>query len=185
MQGGPEGRRRPVADATVESASGSITQILRRWLQQSLSNRRRVRLQILGIEVIQAVQRFTLDGQEGKRGFSPDGPEWNNSVPLVARKRTLVRVYVDSGMQSERIEVPNPDYNPEVPREEPKTKQLLLGGLPNVSGTLRLQRAFGSDLVVSPINSDQVVTARPPDQIDRNQLDNTLNFVLPHKELGV
>jgi hypothetical protein len=175
MPDGPEGRRRPVVDAIEEPASGSIWEIVKRWLRESLRTRRAVRLQILGIEVIQAIQRFSLDD-----------PEWNNSVPLVARKRTLVRVYVDSGMPKGYVEVPNPDYDPHG-RESatnPKTRKVSSGELPNVSGTLKLQRAFGSDLVIRPINPDQVVTARPHDEIDRNLLDHTLNFVLPHKQLG-
>jgi hypothetical protein len=182
VQGGPEGRRRPVADAIEVPAPGSIRAIFKRWLRASLSNRRRVKLQILGIEVIQAMQRFSLDGQAGQRGFSPDGPESNNSVPLVARKRTLVRVYVDSGVR-DFIEVPNPNYDPKMPGTSEK-KRVLTGELPNVSGTLKLQRALGSDSVLRPINDDQIVTARPPDQIERNKLDHTLNFVLPHKELS-
>ena len=147
-----------------------------------------MRLQILGIEVIQAVQRFSLGDSDRKdpegydRGFSRIDPGESNSVPLVARKRTLVRVYVDSGMQSEYIEVPDPHYGE--PAHRSKTKKLLLGGLPNVSGTLTLQPAFGPDLVVRPINPDQVVTAHPPDQIHRNDLSQTLNFVLSHKQLS-
>jgi hypothetical protein len=124
-----------------------------------------VRLQVLGIEVVQAVQRFSLDDRE-----------WNNSVPLVARKRTMVRVYIDSGMPDEVIKKPATD------RDEGAV-DVPLGNLANVTGTLKVSRAFGPSPSVQPINPGEVMTARPRAWILREQLDHTLNFVLPAEDL--
>jgi hypothetical protein len=172
-----EGRSRPIADVSDEPAAPSTWEIVKSWLRESFRGWRPkpIRLKIAGIEVVQAVQHFNLTGVD---------QEGNNSTPLVARKRTMVRVYVDSGM-------------------------VAVGELPNVTGSVKRSSAlagdgddasagrivgFIKDLVGiggqslvnpgPPINENEVVTARPLGKINRNNLGDSLNFVLPVEELS-
>jgi hypothetical protein len=115
-------------------------------------------LNIVGIEVIQAVQRFTFPdpnaGAAAAAGLVAGG-YGNNSVPLVAHKRTLARVYVDSG----------PTDN--VP----------------VKGTMTLSSLDGSwgpaSVDVGPPVNLGGATARELANLDRGDLRNSLNFMLP------
>ncbi len=97
-------------------------------------------LSIVGIEVTQAIQHFhsTL-GQD-------------NSVPLVAKKLTLIRAYIDSGV--------DPSVNN--------------GQVPNVTGTLTVSGA--ASFTVNPIAS---MTAQPIASVDPTKFTDTLNFLIP------
>jgi hypothetical protein len=97
-------------------------------------------LSIVGIEVTQAVQHFhsTL-GQD-------------NSVPLVAKKLTLVRTYIDSGV--------DPAVNG--------------GKVPNVTGTLTV--TGDANFTVNPIAP---ITAQPIASVDPTKFTDTLNFLIP------
>ena len=97
-------------------------------------------LSIVGIEVTQAIQHF----------HSTLGAD--NSVPLVAQKLTLVRAYVDSGV--------DPSINN--------------GQVPNVTGTLTV--TGDQNLVINPIAS---FTAQPIAAVDPTKFTDTLNFVIP------
>jgi hypothetical protein len=119
---------------------------------------RRTHLKIVGIEVVQAVQRFSFSD-----------PTENNSVPLVARKRALVRVYIDSGLHDGL--------------DSGFGKNALGDITGNLSYSLPNTNGFFSS-AGPPINADEVVTARPRDHIDRNRLDDSLNFILPRESLA-
>jgi hypothetical protein len=97
-------------------------------------------LSIVGIEVTQAIQHFhsTL-GQD-------------NSVPLVEKKLTLVRTYIDSGV--------DPSVNS--------------GQVPNVTGTLTV--SGDASFTVNPIAS---MTAQPIASVDPTKFTDTLNFLIP------
>jgi len=97
-------------------------------------------LSIVGIEVTQAIQHF----------HSILGPD--NSVPLVAQKVTLVRTYIDSGV--------DPSINN--------------GQVPNVTGTLNV--TGDQNLVINPIAS---FTAQPIASVDPTKFADTLNFIIP------
>ncbi|MVO88845.1 hypothetical protein GPA10_29820 [Streptomyces sp. p1417] len=94
-------------------------------------------LEITGVEVTQATQHFTPPA---------GGPQH----ALAAGKATLVRVYLDSGID---------------PREG--------GTVAGVVGTLTLN---GGSFTVRSLNP---ITARPIAQVDREQLAHTLNFLIP------
>ncbi len=97
-------------------------------------------LSIVGIEVTQAIQHFhsTL-GQD-------------NSVPLVAKKVTLVRTYIDSGI--------DPSVNN--------------GQVPGVTGTL--QATGDATFTIAPIAP---MTAQPIASVDPTKFTDTLNFIIP------
>jgi hypothetical protein len=97
-------------------------------------------LSIAGIEVTQAIQHFhsTLGG--------------DNTVPLVAQKVTLVRAYIDSGV--------DPTINN--------------GQVPNVTGTLTV--SGDQNLVINPIAP---FTAQPIASVDPTKFTDTLNFIIP------
>jgi hypothetical protein len=97
-------------------------------------------LSIVGIEVTQAIQHF----------HSTLGPD--NSVPLVAQKVTLVRTYIDSGV--------DPSINN--------------GQVPNVTGTLTI--TGDQNLVINPI---ALFTAQPIASVDPTKFTDTLNFIIP------
>jgi hypothetical protein len=97
-------------------------------------------LSIVGIEVTQAIQHFHSSlGQD-------------NAVPLVAKKRTLVRVYLDSGVE--------PSINN--------------GKVQNVSGILTV--TGDSNLTINPIST---MTAKPIGSVDPTSFTDTLNFLIP------
>jgi hypothetical protein len=100
-------------------------------------------LSIVGIEVTQAIQHFqSAQGQD-------------NSVPLVANKRTMVRAYIDSGVDS----------------------SIDGGFVPNVTGILT--STGSANLSIFPMGS---ITAGPISTIDRSNLSDTLNFVIPEEQ---
>jgi hypothetical protein len=105
----------------------------------------RPKFEITGVEVVQAVQRFDLND-----------PTRRNSVPLVAHKRTLARVYA-------------------TPAGESRPGAAISGEL-SVSRPEGGRRSAGS-----PLNAG--MTVRPAAQIDRNDLNQTLNFLLPPAQL--
>lgn len=100
-------------------------------------------LSIVGIEVTQAIQHFhsTL-GQD-------------DSVPLVANKRTIIRVYLDSGVDI----------------------SINGGQVPNVSGVLIV--TGDASLVIDPIAP---MTAQPIASVDPTDISSTLNFVIPEDQ---
>jgi hypothetical protein len=97
-------------------------------------------LAIVGVEVTQAIQHF-------QSSLGSD-----NSVPLVANKLTLVRVYLDSGL--------DPSVNG--------------GQAPNVTGTLTANGL--SSFTISPISP---ITAQPISLVDRAKIIDSLNFFIP------
>jgi hypothetical protein len=101
-------------------------------------------LSIIGLEVTQSAQTFALDS---------DSPR--NTAPLVERKRTAVRIYIDSGIDV-RID---------------------RGEQPDVAGEVYV---FPAGARAWQIPSEgTTITARPPARIRRNAIDHTLNFELP------
>ena len=107
-------------------------------------------LRIVGIEVVQAIQRS------------------NNSVRLVANKRTLVRVFVDSGIAGDFDSGAGPNNQP------------------NVTGTVTIFPAGAGQgfSVGAPLNAGGTVTARAVANHNRNILDHSLNFELPLNQLS-
>jgi len=97
-------------------------------------------LAITGIEVTQAVQRFASATSAA------------NSAPLVENKATLIRVYMDSGI------------DPSVPGG---------GVVANVTGTLTVSGSTSQTLVTGGF------TAKPASMVNRGTLSDTLNFTLP------
>ncbi|MFH8989700.1 hypothetical protein [Streptomyces sp. NPDC017940] len=96
-------------------------------------------LEITGVEVTQAIQHFT----------PPTGGEPPHA--LAAGKATLVRVYLDSGID---------------PREGG-------GTVDGVTGTLSLDGGAFTTPALRPM------TARPVAQVDRGDAGHTLNFLIP------
>ena len=117
---------------------GSVTRQVTVTLDQTAG------LAILGVEVTQAIQRFDWNN-----------PAQNNSVPLIARKLTMVRVYVESGVSNGFDWGAGPNV------------------LPDITGTL----SIGFDLV--PINPGQSIDAQPRAGVNRENLNHSLNFILP------
>jgi hypothetical protein len=101
---------------------------------------------IRGIEVIQAIQTLVVDDAAS-----------SNTVFLVAGKRTVVRVYADSGLPS--------TYNN--------------GGLLPVQVTLDVEplsgQGFGTTSA-APITGFTAITARPIGAVNRLNLGDTFNF---------
>jgi len=108
-------------------------------------------LGILGIEVTQAIQRFDWNN-----------PGQNNSVRLVSRKRTLVRVYLESGM--------NNGFN----------FGKGANNLPDVTGHLKLTYPNGNTTTINNVlNPGGKITVLQKQNVDREELDHSLNFELP------
>ncbi len=108
----------------------------------------RADLAVTGLEINQAIQHF--------RSFQHlDGPNVrpDNSIRLIARKNTGVRVYVDYDLNS---------------------------GLPRIftlSGTLEVMTSVGSTTItLSPVS---IISPRRDNQINRADAGHTLNFVIP------
>ncbi len=108
---------------------------------------RRTDLMITGIETTQAIQHFRssqhLNAGEG-------GPD--NSIPLIARKDTALRVYVD--------------YSPP-PGAAPFAQ---------LSGEVQVQTSSGATLPILPAAT---ISPRADVSIERTLVDHTLNFVIP------
>lgn len=94
-------------------------------------------LSIVGIEVTQAIQHF-------RSSLGAD-----NTVPLVANKATLVRVYLDSGL-------------------DPAAG---MATVPNVTGTITMNGTVLSQ--IAPM------TAKPITSVDPTVFTDTLNFLIP------
>ena len=98
-------------------------------------------LALTGVEVTQAIQYF-------RSSLGPD-----NSLPLVAQKDTLVRAYIDSGL------------DPSSPSG---------GQVPNVTGTLIVMGSSNLSLTqLAPI------TAQPISKVNPAVFTDTLNFLIP------
>jgi hypothetical protein len=97
-------------------------------------------LSIIGVEITQAIQYF----QSSLGG--------DNTAPLVENKETLVRVYIDSGL--------NPAINN--------------GEVPNVTGSLTLNGSTNATL--NPIG---LFTAKLISNVDASVFTDTLNFIIP------
>lgn len=115
----------------------------------AIANLRKIpELAIAGVEVVQAIQRMTLGDAANPL---------NNTVPLAAGRRTLVRVYVELGIGEERW---------------------LNGRQPNVTGEVIIRPA--GRRAIGPIGLDDGGhAARPFADLDRNLLDRSLNFEIP------
>lgn len=115
-------------------------------------------LTIAGIEVTQAIQHFNITGDVSD----------NNSVRLAQGKHTMVRVYVDSGRRDGFDEGDGPNVQP------------------NVTGQLTVTDLDTGDVeTLSPINPTGSTQARPAANINRDNLEHSLNFQLPlHLVIG-
>jgi hypothetical protein len=101
-------------------------------------------LAVMGLEVTQAIQHYASN-------LGPD-----NSVPLVARKRTMVRVYVDSGL-------------------DPAAAG---GGVaPGVTGTLTL-----SGDATATLAPEATMVAKPAATGQRANRADSLNFIVPPEQ---
>lgn len=113
-------------------------------------------LEVLGIEVTQAIQRFNWNNP----------PSQNNTVALVSEKLTMVRVHVTSGVTD------GFDFG---------VGQNIL---PRVRGTIKLTYPSGFITHVDDIlNPGQEINAQPLTSVDRGVLDHSLNFELPINNL--
>ncbi len=113
------------------------------------------RLAILGIEVTQPIQRFNWNN-----------PAQNNSVRLVSEKRTMVRVYVESGVSD------GFDFGKGV------------NILPDVTGHLTLTYPGGNTVTVNNILNPAKINAQPTGSVDRGNLEHSVNFELPVNNLN-
>lgn len=147
-------------ELTATNACGTVTHIIRLGLRKTPA------LKIVGVEVIQAIQRFNLSA-----------PALNNTVPFVARKRTMVRVYIDSGITD--------GFKNAIGKDE--HGQTLYGEniQPDVTGRVIIwpsgaKQGFDAEMVNG---SGIYVNAKPRSEIQRDALSDTLNFELPVDEL--
>ena len=102
-------------------------------------------LSVAGVELVQSIQT------------------WNNTVPLILGKRTLVRVYVDSGIRTGG----DIGWGP--------------NGWGGVTGTVTVTNPLDGSTVATlfPTHGQASIVARPLAEIDREQLAHSLNFELP------
>jgi len=164
-----EERFEPIAEARTEPAPVSIWQAMRWWLETIWRPGKQLR--ILGIEVVQAVQRFTItEPTLTDSGYSLIKPALNNSVPLVARKRTMVRVYVatSGGVGMGSLGVTG------TLRVSPAG---LVRGVAGPGGTVATWPP--SPELIRPINENGAMMAAHPEYIKRDMLVWSLNFILP------
>lgn len=125
---------------------GNIEILVVAELADASEPRPRGDLTITGMEFTQATQHFRSYQHLDAVNVRPD-----NSIPLISRKDTAVRVYVDYDRNS---------------------------GLPvinNLSGELIVDTGF-TTITLSPQN---IISPLRDNQINRGQIDNTLNFVIP------
>jgi hypothetical protein len=116
-------------------------------------------LSIVGVEKTQGIQYFSINGQGS--GYAPD-----NSVPLVAQRTTVLRVYID------RTQPPPPDP----PRPWPLPIPVRISGrvvVDRIQSNGSLQRLA----ILDPINGS--IASRTAASIDRGNPDHTLNFRVP------
>jgi hypothetical protein len=134
-----------VYELTATNSCGTTTRTVTVELRQPPT------LAILGVEVVQSVQRFAFGS-----------PAQQNTVRLAARKRTMVRVYVDSGISN------GFDNGAGANRQ------------PNVTGRVTVfppGASAGTTAVLRPAGA--TISARPLATINRDRLDHSLNFELP------
>src|SRR5437867_1631936 len=124
------------------AATRNRIRILNQQLQACLHPIATSNLRISGIERTQATQYFLFNGQGS--GYAP-----NNTVPLVAQKALMLRVYV------------NQSAVPSFPIPASLTGTVTYGGKPPVS----------------PLNGP--IVGRPANTIDRGNANHTLNFRIP------
>ncbi len=106
-------------------------------------------LSIAGMELNQAVQFFRTSGFLDPANVRPD-----NSIFLVARKTTGVRVYVDWDSSAG------------------------LAPITNLTGQLTVNTSGGT-VVLNPINPSQAITPKRSVQINQALANDTLNFSIP------
>ena len=106
-------------------------------------------LEITGAELNQAVQYFRASSYLDPASVMPD-----NSIWLVTRKNTGVRVYVD--------------YEPDG----------VLPAITNLTGSLIVQNG-PTTVTLEPINPGQAITPRRDSEINVVVADQTLNFMIP------
>lgn len=105
-------------------------------------------LSIIGMEFTQAIQHY-----HSWQHLDPQNVQPDNSIRLVARKTTAIRVYIDY------TQIPNTP------------------AIGSVSGSLEVMTSTGSTtFTLNPLNQSN---PRPHSQIDRRQQNDTLNFVIP------
>lgn len=102
---------------------------------------------ITGTEFTQAIQYWNFPAGQGT-GSAP-----NNSIPLVAGKPTIVRVYPDVIVRRDRFNIPN-----------------------QVTGSLHVSNQAGT-ISLSPLGGP--ITAQAASLIDRASLGDTINFRIP------
>ena len=148
-QGAPTLRPQPIHTQAMPHGSDSpfrpLTRDWRFWRPG-----RRPGLRIIGVEVVQAIQHFDFNN-----------PEANNSVPLVARKRTLARVYVEAA-------------KPTAITGRVTIRSLGLGQY--IEGVYGPGGAASVSVVVEPLAG---AVAQPTTSINRGKPDSSLNFLLP------
>jgi hypothetical protein len=111
-------------------------------------------LAIVGVEQTQAIQYFMINGQGS--GYAPD-----NSLPLIAQRALVLRVYVDSPRATS---FGGPETLPVFISGRVSVDRLLSGG-----GVSHLR-------VLTPVNG--AIVAKPGSAIDRGDPNDTLNFRL-------
>lgn len=129
-----------------DNYEGNIQVVVIAELASASDPRPRGDLAITGMEITQATQHFRDSRHLDGVNVRPD-----NSIPLIARKDTAVRVYVDYDRNS---------------------------GLPvinTLSGELTLETGFNT-ITLTPENT---INPMRDSQIDRGQINHTLNFVIP------
>jgi hypothetical protein len=125
---------------------GNIQVIVVAELAAASDPRPRGDISIAGMEITQAIQHFRSNRHLDSINVRPD-----NSIPLIARKDTAIRVYVDYDRNS---------------------------GLPlinTLSGELIVDTGFNT-VTITPEN---MISPMRDNQIDRAQINHTLNFVIP------
>ena len=126
---------------------GTINFVVLADLASAADPRPRGDLVVTGMEVNQATQHFRSARHLDGPNVRPD-----NSVPLVARKNTGVRVYID--------------YD----------RDASLPMIASLSGTLEVTAASGASFNVAPL---AMITPRRDLEINRAITGHTLNFLIP------
>jgi hypothetical protein len=129
-----------------DSYAGLVDVTVLADLEAATAPARRTDLMIAGVETTQAIQHFRSSQRLNPEEGGPD-----NSIPLIARKDTALRVYVD--------------YSPDA--SAPKVNW--------ISGEVRVRTSSGS--VSRPPQSP--IQPRSDAATDRNLASHTLNFVIP------
>ena len=139
-------------NAEGESSISSQIKVLENIVASIKNNLIGAELVIAGIELTQATQYFSINGQGSE--YAPD-----NSVPLIAQRALILRVYINDRRESQEFAL-LPKY---------------------VGGRITVHRVnpYGPDqhvATLSPINGP--IRTRSSAAIDRGDSDQTLNFRL-------